>query len=102
MAKPVGKKKAHCKSSVGVFTKLLILALLLALGWQLYLLREQVQEAQTQKSQLTDQVQQQQQTNNALKADIADGGSQDKMEEIARDQLGMVAPGDKVFYDVSN
>lgn len=102
MAKPVGKKEAHRKSSVGVFTKLLILALLLALGWQLYHLREQVQEAQTQKSQLTDQVQQQQQTNNALKADIADGGSQDKMEEIARDQLGMVAPGDKVFYDVSN
>ena len=25
-----------------------------------------------------------------------------QMEEIARDELGLVAPGDRVFYDVSN
>jgi cell division protein FtsB len=24
------------------------------------------------------------------------------MEQIARDELGLVAPGDRVFYDVSN
>lgn len=102
MTKTVSRKKAQRKTRVGVFTKLLILVLLLALGWQLYRLRGQVQEAQAQKAALTDQVQQQQQTNDALKSDIADGGSQEKMEEIARDQLGLVAPGDKVFYDVSN
>ncbi len=102
MTKAVGRKKTQRKTRVGVFTKLLILVLLLALGWQLYRLRDQVQEAQAQKAALNDQVQQQQQTNDALKSDIADGGSQEKMEEIARDQLGLVAPGDKVFYDVSN
>ena len=35
--------------------------------------------------------------NDALRADIADGGSQEKKEEIARDELGMVAPGERVF-----
>lgn len=102
MAKAVSKKKARRKTGAGVFTKLLILLLLLTLGWQLYRLRSQVQDAQAQKAALNEQVQQQQQTNDTLKADIADGGSQEKMEQIARDQLGMVAPGDKVFYDVSN
>ena len=38
----------------------------------------------------------------ALAEDIENGASQEQMEEIARDELGMVAPGEKVFYDVSN
>lgn len=96
-----GKAKAQ-RVRVSVFTKLLILLLLAGIGWQLYRLQNQVAEAQTQRAQLTEQVAAQRQKNDALAEDIQNGGSQEQMEEIARDELGLVAPGEKVFYDVSN
>lgn len=102
MAKSKKEKRAHQQIKLGLFTKLLLLTLIAALGWQLFHLHGQVQIAQTQKEQLTAQVQLQQQTNDKLQADIAEGGTQEQMEEIARNELGLVAPGDRVFYDVSN
>ena len=42
------------------------------------------------------------QANDALAADIAEGNTQEKMEEIARDELGYVSPGERVFIDTSN
>ena len=47
-------------------------------------------------------MQAQQQENDALAADIAEGGTQEKMEEIARETLGLVYPGERVFIDKSN
>lgn len=98
--KAPAKKKEHAKASF--FTKLLILVLLGALSWQLVHLHNQVGQARDEKAQLAAQVDTKQQENAALSKDIKNGGSQDQMEEIARDQLGMVSPGEKVFYDVSN
>ena len=57
-----------------------------------------METAQAQKEELSEQVESKQAENDALRADIADGGSQEKKEEIARDELGMVAPGERVFY----
>lgn len=99
-AKPVKKNKQRTRASL--LTKVLILMLLTAMGWQLYRLQNQVADAQAQKEALAAQVEAQQQANDALSADIAAGDSQEKMEEIARDELGMVSPGERVFYDVSN
>ena len=73
------------------------LLLLVSLGWQLVRINRQVETAQAQKEELAEQVESQQAENDALRADIADGGSQEKKEEIARDELGMVAPGERVF-----
>ena len=86
----------------GLGTRLLLLVLLVAIGWQLYSLRDQVAQAREDRDRLATQVAAQQQENDALAADIAQGGTQEKMEEIARDELGLVAPGEYVFYDVSN
>lgn len=94
------REKKHAKA--GFFTKLLILVLLAALSWQLVRMHSQVQQAQGEKEQLTAQVTAKQRENDALSKEIENGGSQDQMEEIARDELGMVSPGEKVFYDVSN
>lgn len=102
MAQPSEKRNAHRRVKLGFFTRLLILTLLAALGWQLWRLNDQVQLAQQERQQLQQQVQRQREENAALQEDIDDGGSQEKMEEIAREELGLVAPGDKVFYDVSN
>lgn len=98
--RPAKKHKQRTRASF--LTKVLILMLLAAMGWQLYRLQGQVADAQAQKDELAVQVAAQQQANDALAADIAAGDSQEKMEEIARDELGMVSPGERVFYDVSN
>ncbi len=102
MARAGRQKKNRQQIRVGLFGRLLLLALIAALGWQLYHLRSQVESAEAQKVQLADQVRGQQQSNDKLQEAINGGGTQDQMEEIARDELGLVAPGDRVFYDVSN
>ena len=86
----------------GVLTWTLILLLLVAAGWQLWRLQDQVKDAQATQQELSRQVELQRQENDALSAEIADGNSPKKMEEIARDELGLVSPGERVFYDVSN
>ena len=99
MAK-AAKKSGRVKS--GFFTKLLILVLLLALSGQLYLLHGQVAEAQAQKEALSSQVAEQQQINDQLQAGIDNGGSEEEMKKIAREELDLVDPNEKIFYDTSN
>lgn len=96
--KPAKQKRAR----VSLLTKVLLLALLVSIGWQLYRLHDQVRAAQVEKEQLASQVQVQQQKNDALSSDIATGETPEKMEELAREKLGLVAPGERVFYDTSN
>ena len=95
-----GKKRERKKSSL--LARVLILALLAATGWHLYNLRGQVAEAEAAQAELAAQVAAQKQENEAIAADIAEGSTQERMEEIARDELGLVSPGERVFYDVSN
>ncbi|WP_241426588.1 FtsB family cell division protein [Dysosmobacter acutus] len=95
-----GKKQK--KAGAGILTKLVILALLLAVGFQLYRLQGQITEAETNRAQLAAQVAAKQQENAALAKDIENGDDPETLEEIARNELGMVNPGEKVFYDVSN
>ena len=70
--------------------RLVILALLLALGWQVWRMQDQLTAAKAQEQQLRQQVQTQQQENDALQKSIDQGGSQEEMERIARDELGLV------------
>ena len=95
----MARKKAQKpkRAGTGPVVRLLLLLLLVSLGWQLVRINRQVETAQAQKEELAEQVESQQAENDALRADIADGGSQEKKEEIARDELGMVAPGERVF-----
>ena len=100
---PARKKKPSVKKiKLGVAGTVLLLVLMLALGWKLYDLHSQIQNAETQQIALTEQRDQQQAENDKLQADIAGGGTPEQKQEIAREELGMVAPGDRVFYDVSN
>ena len=100
MAKAAKIKKQHARASL--LTKLLVLLLLAGIGWQLFHLQEQVRTAEAEKDALAAQVQAKQQENDALSADIAQGSTQEKMEEMAREELGLVYPGERVFYDTSN
>ena len=94
------KPRRHVKS--GLLTRVLIVILLAGICVQLYSLRGQVERAQADQDRLAAQVEAQRQTNESLAADIAQGPTSEKMEELAREKLGLVTPGEYVFYDVSN
>ena len=100
VAKAAKQKKHRARSSF--LTKLLVLLLVGGIGWQLFSLQGQVRAAQAEKAALAEEVQEKQLENDALSADIAQGGTQEKMEGIARQELGLVYPGERVFYDTSN
>ena len=96
------KKQPRQRVRASLFTKVLLLVLLMGIGWQLVRIHDQVEAAVEEKARLEAQIQAQQQENDALAADIAEGNTQEKMEEIARETLGLVYPGERVFIDKSN
>ena len=96
------KKTTNARPRSSLLTKLVIVALLAAIGWKLYDLRGQVAQAEAEKAQISAQVEQQRQENAALEADIAEGNTPEKMEEIAREELDLVMPNEYVFYGISN
>ena len=97
-AHPAGLgKKRTLKVHTSLAVKLLILALLAAVGWRLYALRVQVESARQERDAVAAQVEIQRQKNDALAADIAEGATPEKMQEIARRELGWVLPGEYVF-----
>ncbi len=94
------RKKRRARASLP--TKILILALLAAIGWQLHSLNGQLESAQVEKERLAAQVEATARENDALAADIAEGTTPEKMQEIAREELGWIAPGEYVFYNRNN
>lgn len=87
--------------AAGILVKLVLIALMIYAGVTLYHLQDQIQTAEAQKAQLSAQVQSLEDENSALRADIAAADDPEKLEEIARDKLGMVKSGERVFYDTS-
>ena len=85
-----------------LLAKVLLLVLLGAMGWQLYSLQGQVEAAAEEQQLLTNQVEALRQENAAMAADIAEGPTQEKMEEIARHEMGMIYPNERVLIDTSN
>ena len=81
----------------GLAIKLVLVLLLAGVGWQLYQLRDQVAAAQAEKERYETEVEMLRQENDALAADIAEGTTEEKMEEVARKELGLVTQGEYVF-----
>lgn len=101
----MAKSKPETKRRIlrsGPLTKILLLFLLIGIGWQLYRLQGQVADAQAERDLLAAEAEVLRQENDALAADIAEGNTQEKMEEIARNELGMVFPGEYVLCDGVN
>ena len=99
MAKEAQKRK---NAKAGLATKLVIVLLLAAIGWQLYDLQDQVKAARAEKEAYAQQVAKMEKENEELAADIAEGPTPEKMEEIAREELNLVTPGEYAIYDISN
>ena len=90
------------KRRSSIFAGLFIFALLILIGAHLLTLRQKIDDAQAQKAALDTQLSSQMQENNGLKAALEKADDEEYLQELARKQLNMVAPGERVFYDVSN
>ena len=100
MAKPV--KPAKKKKSGNLLVHVVILLLLATVGWRLYALQGQVRAAQAERDQYARQVENVQQENETLRSDIAEGPTEEKMKELAREELGMIDSNCYLFLDRSN
>lgn len=85
----------------GLLTKLVVLALLIATATSLLELNGRLQEANAQKDELTQQVAAQAQTNAELEDAIANSDDPERIADVARDRLGLVEPGEIIFYSMT-
>lgn len=81
-----------------LMTKLVVLALLIAVAVTLLDLRGQIQQAQSDLELVQAQVTVQRQTNAALADAVENSEDPDRQADIARDKLGLVEPGEILFY----
>ena len=86
----------------GLLTKILILVLLIAVAISLLELNKQVEQAQARKEDLTRQVAVQTQTNADLADAIEHSDDLDRIEDVAREKLGLVKPGEIIFYGMGD
>lgn len=81
----------------GLLTKIVVLALLIGLSIALLDLRSRLEDAQAQKAALTAQVDAQTQVNADLSDAVENSDDPKRQQDIARDSLGLVLPGEKIL-----
>ena len=81
----------------GLLTKLVILALLIYLATALLDMQSQIRQTQAERDSLSRQVAEQTQVNADLAEDVANPDDPQRIADIARDELGLVVPGEKVI-----
>jgi len=86
----------------GIATKIVILAIIVYAGITLVSLKIQVSDARETRDQLQGAVDGVLQTNTELQYAIDHSTDPETIEDIARNKLGLVKPGEKIFYDVNN
>lgn len=84
-----------------IFTKVVIAALIVYAGVSLFSLRTQVADANREKAALEAEVSELVQSNEELSYEIEHSDDPRMIEDIARNKLGLVWPGEKIFYDIS-
>lgn len=86
----------------GLMTKLVVLAILIAVSISLLNLRSRINSAESARAQLQSQVDEQTQRNAALEDDIANSDDPDVILEVAKEKLGLVNNEEVIFYDTTN
>lgn len=91
-------KAARAARPRSKLTLLLLAALLVGISVQIYRMFGQLREARAQEAVYAQQLEELQEENRQLQEDLDNRGSQALIEDIARDKLGMVLPGEKVIH----
>lgn len=82
--------------------KLVILALLAAVGVQLFSISTRNQAAAAERAALQQQQLALAQENEALRVALERADDPEYLQQLAREEYGMVSPGQRDFYDISN
>ena len=90
------------KGRTGAFTLLVIAVLLVIVTTALIRMRARIEAAQTEQASLEAQLAAQKQENASLEAALGKADDLEYLQELARDELGYVTPGEKDFYDVAS
>ena len=80
-----------------ILTKLVVLALLIGVASALLNLRGQIQQAQSDLTQAQAEVAAQKQVNADLADAVENSGDPERIQDIARDRLGLAAPDERIF-----
>ena len=86
------------KRASGFLTGVLLLVLLLGVGVQLYRLQDKLRTAREEEAALAAQIAQVQEKNDELLEDLENADDPELIQDIARQELGMVMQNEKVFY----
>ena len=86
----------------GLLTKILILLLLIAAAVSLLTLNDRVEKATAENQELARQVALQTQINADLADAIDHSDDLDRIADVARDKLGLVMPGEIIFYSMGD
>ena len=89
------KKKQ--KRASGFLTGILLLVVLLGVGIQLYRMQEELKTARAEEEALAQEIAQVEKENAQLQEDLDNADNPELIEEIAREDLGMVVQGEMVF-----
>lgn len=81
----------------GLLTKVVVLALLIGLSVTLLDMKSRLEAAQEEKTSLTAQLQTQTQVNADLSDAVGNSDDPQRQQDIARDSLGLVVPGEKIL-----
>ena len=92
-----GKRKRKKKRSSGKLMAVLLLVLLLGICVQIFNLLGQIKDAKVEEELCAARLLELEAANTRLKEDIANRDNLDLIEDIARNELGMVSQGEKVF-----
>ncbi len=84
----------------GILTKLLIAVMVVYAVCSIVSVRTDIAEAEESLTALNQQIEDAQQENARLEYEIEHSEDPETIEQIAREKLGLVKPGEKIFYDI--
>jgi cell division protein FtsL len=82
----------------GLLVRILLLVVLAYMVFMLVSVRQQIAQAKSDISTLTEQVNDQIQTNTELSNAVENRDDPSFIKDVARERLGLVSPNDKVIY----
>ena len=91
-------KKTEKKRPSSRLTAIILVVLLLGVGIQLYNMFGQLQAARAEQEVYAQRLADLLETNERLESDIARSDDPAFIENVARNQLGMVKPNEKIFH----
>jgi len=86
----------------GILTKVVILVLAAYIIVSLLAVKSKVAQAEAYRAELEEQLSLAEQENAGLLYAIEHSTDDATIEDVAREKLGLVKPGEKIFYDIGN